>query len=136
MMLRTLIALLLLVCLFSSVAPKQKSSALAPRSSSPAINEEEAEVLLTFYDSLPAQLTPRQQELVESYRALKEYLAAERPGVRFCVELLEPGSRLSPTGKSYDTFHILWDDAGKGKYAVSKQEDGTLAVRNLASIGD
>lgn len=129
----TVVALLLTVCLCVPQAPRKESSDLAIRPSG-GISEEEADVLLTFYDSLPAQLTPRQQELVESYRALRAYLVNERPGVSFCVELLEPGSSLSPTGNSYDTFHILWPDASKGKYSVRKRQDGTLEIRNLGGI--
>lgn len=126
----TAIALLLAVCL---CAPQKQSTDLVIRPAD-GISAEEEEVLLTIYDSLPAQLTPRQQELVESYRALRAYLVNERPGVSFCVELLEPGSSLSPTGNSYDTFHILWPDASKGNYSVRKRQDGTLEIQNLGGI--
>lgn len=123
------VVLLLYLCF---CAPQQNHTelALVPN----VINDEEEEMLLTFYDSLPPQLSQRQLELVESYRALRAYLVKERPGVSFCVELLEPGSSLSPTGNSYDTFHILWPDARKGKYSVRKRQDGTLEIRNLGGI--
>lgn len=130
-MIRVIIILCGVVLLLSLCfcAPQQNHTelALVPN----VINDEEKEMLLTFYDSLPPQLSQRQLELVESYRALRAYLVNERPGVSFCVELLEPGSSLSPTGNSYDTFHILWPDASKGKYSVRKRQDGTLEIQNL-----
>lgn len=134
-----LFRLLALCCLIFGLlcgcAPQNNVTALAPLPSitpDARLSEDEEAALLTFYDSLPEQLTSRQQELVVSYRALKAHLDREYPGVSFRVELLEPGSDLSPTGKPYDTFHILLNDSIQEKYIVSKSEYGTTEVKNVS----
>lgn len=101
--------------------------ALSASGASASLSEDEAEALLSFYDSLPQELSPRQRELLEAYRALRDYLKARYPDASWEVELLEPASSFNSGGNEYETFHLTIDGS-QAKFQVQKDGSGTWQV--------
>ena len=97
--------------------------AAVPDAGASSLTQEEADALLTFYDTLPDQLSPRQQELVEALRALRVYLNEQYPGAQWQVTLLEPAGPLSGGNSNCETFHLLVDGT-KEKVQLQKDEAG------------
>lgn len=114
--------------------PAVSSPGACASSSAPSLSEDERAALLTFYDSLPDQLTTRQRELLEAYRALRQYLGEQYPGSDWKVVLLEPAGPLNGGGNSYETFHLTLDGA-EAKFQVQKDNSGAWQVINDSLSG-
>lgn len=97
------------------------------------VSADEITVLSAVYDYdaekiEQGMLTDEESRLLDSYRALQDYLAEQYPGISYEVKLVTPQNPNSPTGSPYDTFYVVMGKDNEPSRFQLAESEGAYTV--------